>query len=156
MSTIRLGSLAGYPFEGPRVLAGWTAPAIASVFVILIKPDVVKQPERFAVIFVGQSDDLSAEGFPFRHPVAPCWVKRAGGKWGVYIATYAVPGGLPTHREQIVQELGAIYQPQCNDRQYDQVWKVQWIGEYYAPATTGPLTTEREPTRKEQKDDREP
>ena len=23
---IRLGSLAGYPFEGPRVLAGWTPP----------------------------------------------------------------------------------------------------------------------------------
>ena len=24
---IRLGSLAGYPFEGPRLLAGWTPPA---------------------------------------------------------------------------------------------------------------------------------
>ena len=25
-TVIRLGSLAGYPFEGPRVLAGWTVP----------------------------------------------------------------------------------------------------------------------------------
>ena len=33
---IRLGSLAGYPFEGPRVLAGWTPPAAAAVYAILV------------------------------------------------------------------------------------------------------------------------
>ena len=31
---IRLGSLAGYPFEGPRLLAGWTPPAEAAVYAI--------------------------------------------------------------------------------------------------------------------------
>ena len=36
---IRLGSLAGYPFEGPRVLAGWTPPPSAAVYVIAYKPD---------------------------------------------------------------------------------------------------------------------
>ena len=36
---IRLGSLAGYPFEGPRVLAGWTAPAVPAVYAMMYKPD---------------------------------------------------------------------------------------------------------------------
>ena len=36
---IRLGSLAGYPFEGPRLLAGWTPPASAAVYVVLCRPE---------------------------------------------------------------------------------------------------------------------
>ena len=43
---IRLGSLAGYPFEGPRVLAGWTPPAVAAVYVIVIRPDEDQKPEQ--------------------------------------------------------------------------------------------------------------
>jgi hypothetical protein len=41
---IRLGSLAGYPFEGPRVLAGWTPPPSAAVYVIVYKPDPETKP----------------------------------------------------------------------------------------------------------------
>jgi hypothetical protein len=138
---IRLGSLAGYPFEGPRVLAGWTPPAVPGVYAILYRPDLLR--EQFAVIYVGHSEDLSAEPFPFRHPRAGCWVKRAGDKWRVHIATYEVPGGLPSHRAQIAQELCAIYRPGCNEEQFDQAWEDHWIGEYSAP-TTAPLTTSRD------------
>jgi len=135
---IRLGSLAGYPFEGPRVLAGWTPPPIAAVYAIAYKPDPERKPDRYAVIYVGHADDLSAERFPFQHPRAHCWISRAGSKWKVYICTYEVPGGNRPHREQIARELAAIYQPSCNDTQYDHSWKQQWIGEYSAP-TTGPV-----------------
>ena len=141
---IRLGSLAGYPFEGPRVLAGWTAPVSAAVFAIAYKPDPEARPEQYAVIYVGHSGDLSGEGFPFNHPRAPCWVKRAGSRWKVYICTYEVPGGLRSHREQIARELSSVYQPSCNEQKYDRSWKDEWIGEYTAP-TTGPLTTGRNP-----------
>jgi len=141
---IRLGSLAGYPFEGPRVLAGWTAPAAAAVYAITYKPDAQAKAEQYAVIYVGHSDDLSTELFPFRHPRASCWLQRAGSRWKVYICTYEVPGGLRSHREQIAQELCSIYRPSCNERQYDRSWKDEWIGEYSAP-TTGPLTTGRDP-----------
>ena len=75
---IRLGSLAGYPFEGPRLLGGWTPPPVPAVYAILCKPDPEAKPEQYAVIYVGHADDLSAERFPFRHPRAPCWVRRAG------------------------------------------------------------------------------
>jgi hypothetical protein len=141
---IRLGSLAGYPFEGPRVLAGWTPPQAPAVFAVMYKPDPDGKPDSYAVMYVGHSEDLSAERFPFNHPRASCWVQRAGSKWKVYIATYEVPGGLPSHREQIAQELAAVYHPGCNEQQYEQSWKGEWIGEYSAP-TAGPLTTRREP-----------
>ncbi|NDH14539.1 MAG: hypothetical protein EBY47_05610, partial [Actinobacteria bacterium] len=75
---IRLGSLAGYSFEGPRALAGWTPPAKPAVYAVLAKsnPD---RPQEFSVIFVGHSDDLTTEGFPFRHARSNAWIKRASG-----------------------------------------------------------------------------
>jgi hypothetical protein len=129
----RLGSLAGYPFEGPRLLGGWTAPPAAAVYAILYKPDLEGKPEQYAVMYVGHAGDLSAERFPFQHPRSPCWIKRAGSKWKVYICTYEVPGdsvasNRESHREQIARELIAIYHPSCNDQQYDQSWKDEWIG----------------------------
>ncbi len=136
---IRLGSLAGYPFEGPRLLAGWTPPATAAVYAILYQPEPDAKPERYAVSYVGHAGDLAAERLPFQHPRSPCWVRRAGSKWKVYICTYEIPGGTRRHREQIAQELIAIYRPSCNDEQYDPAWKDEWIGEYAAP-TTAPVT----------------
>lgn len=142
---IRLGSLAGYPFEGPRVLAGWTPPPVAAVYAIMYQPDPDKKRQDYAVIYVDHSDDLSQEPFPFKHPQAGCWTKRAGDRWKLHICTYEVPGGLRSHREQITHELIAVYKPGCNPEQYDQAWKDEWIGSYSAP-TTGPLTTERDPS----------
>ncbi|HMK11643.1 MAG TPA: hypothetical protein VK461_08690 [Acidimicrobiales bacterium] len=139
---IRLGSLAGYPFEGPRVLAGWTPPALPAVYAIVFKPEPAR--EQYAVIYVDHSDDLSAERFPFSHPRAGCWVKRAGDRYKLSICIYEVPGGLRSHREQIAKELIAVYRPGCNADQYDPAWKDQWIGDYSAP-TAGPLSTPRDP-----------
>lgn len=141
---IRLGSLAGYPFDGPWVLGGWTPPARAAVYAVLCKPEPETKPQRYAVIYVGHADDLAAQRFPFRHPRAPCWIRRAGDRWKLHICTYEVPGGLVSHREQIVRELTAIYRPGCNPERYDAAWQDEWIGSYRTP-TTGPLTTDRDP-----------
>jgi hypothetical protein len=92
---IRLGSLAGYPFDGPRLLAGWTPPPVAAVYAIMYKPEPEK--ENYAVIYVGHADDLSAQRFPFKHPRAACWIQRAGSKWKVYVCSYEVPGGTRAH-----------------------------------------------------------
>lgn len=122
---IRLGSLAGYPFEGPRVLAGFTPPAGPAVYAILYLPDPGRA--QYAVTYVDHAEDLATAGLPFRHPRSSCWVERAGSRWKVHVATYEVPGGLPSHREQIVQELCAVYSPSCNDQQFDQTWQDHWI-----------------------------
>jgi len=116
------------------------------VYAIVFRPEPDAKPDRYAVTYVGHSDDLTAEGFPFQHPAAAAWVRRAGSRWKVHICTYKVPGGLRSHREQIAQELMAVYRPSCNPEQYDEAWKDNWIGEYSAP-TTGPLTTGRDPGR---------
>jgi len=125
---IRLGSLAGYPFEGPRLLGGWTAPPIAAVYAILYKPDPDRKPERYAVTYVGHGDDLSAERLTFQHPRAHCWVQRAGSRWKVYVCTYEIAGGTPLYRETLVRELIAIYRPHCNVERYEQSWRDEWIG----------------------------
>lgn len=144
---IRLGSLAGYAFEGPRVLAGWTPPETAAVYAILYRPEPEKSPERYGVLYVGHSADLSKEGFPFRHPASGCWLARVGGdRFRLHICTLEAPGAVESHREQITRELVAVYEPGCNPEQYDQAWQDQWIGDYTAP-TTGPLTTGRDPSK---------
>ncbi|MBO0821885.1 MAG: hypothetical protein J2P26_13675 [Nocardiopsaceae bacterium] len=122
---IRLGTLAGFPFEGPRVLAGWTPPREPGVYVITYKPDPDR--DQHAVIYVDHSDDLSAEKFPFRHPRSAAWIKRAGSKYGLYIAYYNPLGATTAHRDQIARELMAVYHPGCNDEQYDLAWKDDWM-----------------------------
>lgn len=151
---IRLGSLAGYPFEGPRALAGWTAPGRPAVYAIMSRNDPEAKPNQFSVIYVGHADDLSTERFPFRHRHAPAWIKRAGSKWNLHICIYEVPGDMRSHREQIAQELIAVYRPTCNPEQYDRTWKAEWIGSYNAPTTTG-LTTPKSPADQRDSDDQE-
>ena len=143
---IRLGSLAGYSFEGPRVLAGFTPPSRPAVYAIMYKPKPDTAPERYGVIYVGHCDDLSQERLPFKHPMAPCWLKRVGDRrFDLYICYLEAPGAEAGHREQITQELISIYKPGCNPDQYDKTWREHWIGDYEAP-TTKPLTTERDPS----------
>ncbi|MGH9126764.1 MAG: hypothetical protein ACRDZ8_18840 [Acidimicrobiales bacterium] len=141
---IRLGSLGGYSFEGPRVLAGWTPPAQAAVYCVLYKPRPDIHPDNYAVIYVDHSEDLSKERFPFKHAKAPCWIKRAGDKFKLYICSFEVPGGTRSHREVICQELNALYHPGCNDTQWQRSWERHWIGDYDTPNTARPLTTSRD------------
>lgn len=144
---IRLGSLAGYAFEGPRLLAGFNPPERPAVYAILFRPDPDANPERYGVLYVGHTDDMATERFPFKHPQARCWLKRVDGdRFKLHICYLEAPGALPKHREQITRELVAIYEPGCNPEQYDQAWREEWIGDYEAP-TTGPLTTKRDPSK---------
>lgn len=134
---IRLGSLAGYAFSGPRLLGGWAPPAAPGVFAILYKPD--EDRDRYAVIYAGHADDLSAVGLPFRHRRSPCWVQRAGSRWKLHVATLDVPGGTPGHRSMITDELVSVYEPHCNAERYDVAWRDEWIGAWSDAPGTNPL-----------------
>ena len=59
---IRLGSLAGYSFEGPRLLGGFTPPEKPAVYAILYLPEPEARPDRYAVIYVDQADNLRKHG----------------------------------------------------------------------------------------------
>ena len=132
---IRLGSLAGYPFEGPRAArrAG-PPPAAAAVYAIFYKPEPggqagpvrghLRRPRRRPV---RRALPVPA---PARGVLGAPRRARSGRSTS---ATYEVPGGSRAHREQIARELTAIYRPSCNTQQYDPSWKDEWIGEYTAP-----------------------
>ena len=144
---IRLGSLAGYPFEGPRVLAGWTPPAAPAVYAIVVQARAGHQARAVR-------RHLRR---PLRRPVhravpVPATRGRRAGCGGPATggsstsARTRCPGGLRSHREQIARELTAIYHPSCNTEQYDQAWKDEWIGEYTRadrPARSPPAATPR-------------
>jgi hypothetical protein len=143
---IRLGSLAGYPFEGPRALAGWTPQPIPAVYVVMTLDDAINSPTKYSTIYVGEAEDLTKVGFPFKHSKSPAWITRAGNKFNLYVAWFEVLGGTRKHRTQIVGELLATYEPSCNDEKYEQAWRDEWIGEY-SNTNTDPLTTNRNPNK---------
>lgn len=130
---IRLGSLAGYSFEGPYTLGGWNPLDQPGVYAIMYKPDTGK--DTYAVVYVGHTDNFQDEGFPFKHPAAPCWTERAGTQWKLFIAYFLVPGGTRSIRQGIAQELNAVYEPICNEDQYVQHWEPEWIGDYESNLT---------------------
>ena len=131
---IRLGSLAGYSFEGPYTLGGWNPIPSPGVFVITYKQTEGK--ENHSVVYVGHTDNFQEEGFPFKHPAAPCWIERAGSQWKLFIAYFVPPGGATRSiRNGIANELNAVYEPACNEEQYIQHWEEEWIGDYESNLT---------------------
>jgi hypothetical protein len=144
MSHIRLGSLAGYVFEGPFTLQGWRPPSKPGVYCIMYKPKPEKAPDKYAVIYVGQNMDMSKEGLPKNHDQYHCWVERAGGSaWKLFVAVYypwADP--LASNPRQLISlqnDLIAHYDPHCNPVKFDKGWQGKWVGEYTS-SLTGPLS----------------
>ena len=56
-----------------------------------------------------------------------------------------MPGGTRAHRERIARELTAVYRPGCNEQQYDQTWKDEWLIDEYLPGTATAPVTRRDP-----------
>src|SRR6266849_4139188 len=88
---IRLGSLAGYSFEGPYTLAGWNPIDQPGVYAIMYKQEEGGK-DHYAVVYVGHTDNFQEEGFPLKHAASPCWVERAGTQWKLFIAYFVPPG----------------------------------------------------------------
>ena len=132
---IRLGSAAGYLFEGPRLLGGWLPPGRPGVYAVMYR---LPESSRYAVIYVAHADDLSTAGLPFRHPKTPCWTERAGDKWKLHTAWYEIPGDTRPHREQVVAELITFYSPHCNTERFDHTWRPEWIGSAGCGTPTSP------------------
>src|SRR5258708_17744858 len=120
---IRLGSRAGYRFGGARLLAGGTPPAAPAVYAILCQPDPDSGPNRYAVIYVGHSDDLSAERLPFRHPDAHLWVRRARSRGKGYAAAYEGPRGRRPHPGPIPPDLTPILPPNPHTPEDHPSWR---------------------------------
>lgn len=128
MSLIRLGSLAGYSFEGPWRLGGYSPPEKSGIYAVMYKADPDKAPNRYSVIYAGQAENMAEEGLPWKHHASGCWINRAGGKWNLYIAVFFPPHDTLGIRLQIQRELIGIYNCFCNEEKYDLDWEDHWIG----------------------------
>lgn len=137
---IRLGSLAGYSFEGPLLLGGWSPPKRPGVYAVMYKADPEGKPETYSVIYVDYALDLSKAGLPKAHPRAGCWAERAGGPWKLHVAMYFVPDSksLEGTLYNIKIELIAKYNPFCNLEKFDNAWDNRWVGDYTS-SLTAPL-----------------
>jgi len=73
---IRLGSLAGYSFEGPYTLAGWNPIDSPGVYAIMYKQEQGGK-DQYAVIYVGHTDNFTQEKVECRFGGARCQDERA-------------------------------------------------------------------------------
>lgn len=145
---IRLGSLAGYSFDGPLLLGGWTAPKRPGVFAVMYKAEPDTKPEAYSVIYVDYALDLSKAGLPKSHRHASCWAERAGGPWKLHVAVYFIPNSksLEGTLKNIKNELVAKYNPFCNTEKFDNAWDDKWVGEYTSSnAALAPRGAHEEP-----------
>src|SRR2546423_7046142 len=87
---IRLGSLAGYSFEGPYTLAGWNPIDSPGVYAIMYKQEQGGK-DHYAVIYVGHTDNFTQEGSPLKPPPSPAWAKRPASRGNPYLASFSPP-----------------------------------------------------------------
>ena len=110
--TIPLGDI---KFDGPYPIINWDPPCRAAVYAIMIKPDPIKKPETFRIIYFGESSNLSERGFYKSHHKYQCWMQQARSESNIYIGIYKMPDLTQQQRSEIEQKLVNQYKPVCND-----------------------------------------
>jgi len=103
---------AKYDFDGPHAAAGWAAPSHGGIYAVMVY-DSAYNPLPYRVIYFGQAHDLSTRGLLKAHPKYPEWL-AAGGRRGLYVATYGMPGSTELTRLAVETHLVHHYQPECN------------------------------------------
>jgi len=101
-------------FEGPYPLTIWDPPNKPAVYAILKKPDPVKKPKSYKLLYIDQSKSLSERGFYKTHPKYETWEKEAITRSNLYIAFYVMPVSLGPERDAVVKILVDQYKPVCN------------------------------------------
>ena len=102
-----------YAFEGPYTLGGWQPLERPGVYAVMYRQS--GRRERYPVIYVGESGNFAAEGFPFRHPRSPCWMQRVPSRWKLAVAYLILEGSTPSVRSALASSLVDIYNPICNE-----------------------------------------
>lgn len=106
--------LGGREFEGPHPLTIWDPPKKPAVYAILKKPDPVKKPKSYKLLYIEQSKNLTERGFYKTHPKYESWEKEAITRSNLYIAFYVMPVSMPQERDSVVSLLVEQYKPVCN------------------------------------------
>ena len=102
---------AGQDFEGPCPAALWMPPADGGVFAIMVY-DAAHKPLPYRAIHFGEAVDFSARGLLATHPKFAEWLAAGGTQWGLYVATYSMPGANGVTRLALERYLTNHYLPE--------------------------------------------
>lgn len=100
-------------FDGPFPISGWTPPARAAVFCIMV-PDGRREPP-FRPVYVGESANLAERVFPGAQHGRASWLDIADYDQGVYVAAHWMPQSTLDERKALERRLVQSCQPECNE-----------------------------------------
>lgn len=109
-ATIQVGTRV---FEGPFPITGWTPPARAGVFCLLVRDERCLPP--FRPVYVGESANVAERAFPGAQHGRASWLDIADYDGGVYVAAYWMPQSTPHERKAVERQLVRFCQPECNE-----------------------------------------
>ena len=105
---------AKHDFDGPYEAALWIPPSYGGIYAAMVY-DRSSNPLPYRVIYFGQAGNFSDRGFPYGHHKYSEWLAIAGSDWGLYVATYGMPGSTELTRVALERYLINYYQPVCNE-----------------------------------------
>src|SRR3972149_1192700 len=101
-----------YEFTEPVVLQYWDPPRKSGIYAIMYRPDPLKKPTTFTVVYFGETENFAERGFPWNHESSGCWIQQAGSKNNVYVSIYLMPNSTKDERRKIEQELIDLCKPE--------------------------------------------
>ena len=100
-------------FEGPFPIDGWTPPARAGVFCIMV-PDSRCVPP-FRPVYFGESSNLAERVFPGAQHGRASWLDIADYDLSIYVAAHWMPQSSLDERKAVERQLVQFCQPECNE-----------------------------------------
>lgn len=73
-----------------------------------------RQKDSFNIIYAGDCEHTSDEGFFTTHPSFNCWIKQSGSEKSLYLAILPLFESENNEREKILDRIVARYHPICN------------------------------------------
>ncbi|MFQ6061370.1 MAG: hypothetical protein ACE5KV_08810 [Thermoplasmata archaeon] len=106
--------LGGLNFGGPFPVSEWESPRESAVYAIMMR-DPAGDPNRFRILYFGESENLSERGFWRSHQKFGCWINKAGSTENLFIGVHPMPNSTQAERRSVESRLIAQYGPDCND-----------------------------------------
>jgi len=100
-------------FDGPFPIDGWTPPARAGVFCIMVPDSRCVPPYR--PVYFGESSNLAQRVFPGPQQGRASWLDIADYDLSVYVAAHWMPQSTLDERKAVERELVQLCQPECNE-----------------------------------------
>lgn len=115
VSTVRFGKCNKYRFTAGGTLKEWQPSGGAAVYAATYKPDAVSRPKAHAVVYFGETADLSNQSHFIRNELYSWWQDNGGTNGELYIFFHEMPGSSQHERTSLQRQLVKEYEPSGNN-----------------------------------------